>query len=691
MEHTEVMQPRKKGFVWFLEASRRVFFNSIWAIFLLFVILGMGSCAFFSGSSGKGDSSVKVEAFERELISVLYGEDAVDYQPAEDNPIMFIRVSGQVWDMARRNGEEETTGLIEFDRATSVGAVPGLTSLERVKKALNAAATDSTIKGVLIDVSHSHSYESLTQMLDLSNAIRRFREQTDKPVVAWAEGFSTAEYVVASAADHVLAAPYDAAVLLHGFSAYPFYMKSMIDKFGVKFVKFATGEEKAFGDTLTRDSMSQAQRDNHGLLLRNLWTGTAQLIDTNRGWDIGTAQIRSDNWDQEVVASGGNELAYAKDYGFIDDFKDFQGALEVIVEMAGADVEGVPSIGNSLRDYRQVASTTDACEACDHDRARIAVIEIVGALQPESSTTDDSVATEENVIRRLKEAASHEHTKAIVLKVTSPGGAVTTSEAIAMAIDEIKATTDIPVVGYMRGVAASGGYYVVSGADVLVADYGTVTGSIGVVTLFPQAEGLLEKTGLSVDGIASTRSSEILNNFLFDEDVRQPLYDVIKAQVSHDYDHFLSRVANGRDMAMADVKALATGAVFSEAHGKNLGLVDEVGGLDDAIRIAAELADIGSDYAVWHVWQWEENALNDLFELFSGPFGLMDIDATEALRLLLEAQGSAIGNRAFAAQLMSMEPILADARRAADSGHLPKAQAVCLACTPMLDTVLNSD
>jgi protease-4 len=454
------------------------------------------------------------------------------------------------------------------------------TLLASLIEGIDYAATDERITSIVLDLENLLG-PSTSQSMEIIEALNRFSE-TGKPIVAIGDYFSQSHYLLASQADEILLHP-EGGISLMGFGVYRTYLKQFLDNIRVKFHVFRAGENKSAVEPFLRNDMSPQEREVVGRWLNSLWEEYASLVEGGRAKSAGELTMFINEFPARLQANNGDLAAVFLSEGYVDGLL-YGDELEArVTEIVGAtDEEGdvqLVSLDRYLRDVR---------EPLEEELPVVAIIPIEGTLVPGES--GDGSAGSDTVLEQIERAVDDD-AAAIVLRINSGGGSVFASEVIRVKVEAI-AAEGVPIVVSMGGAAASGGYWIATAADQIWAMPSTITGSIGAFSVFPTFEGVFEYAGANVDGLGTTAMS---GSF----DPARPLdihaQSILQAIIDGVYQEFLALVASARNMTVEEVDAIAGGKVWIGRQAKDMGLVDELGSLDDAITAAAALAEI-EDY-----------------------------------------------------------------------------------------------
>jgi len=465
--------------------------------------------------------------------------------------------------------------LNEAFGTSSAGAV----SVHELVKVIETAKDDDRISALVLDLEElivPDIYLSKTQLL--ADAIEDFRE-AGKRVVAVSDGYTQGQYFLASEADTVLL-HHGAAVFITGYGRYRTYYSSLLDKLDVTKNIFRVGTYKSALEPVLRDDMSPEAKEANEAYLSVLWDAFTSRIDENRELGAGSTDRLANQFPEALRAARGDLGVTMLESGYVDDLVTHKERRDFLVDLVGEDEDGdLNAVG--LAKYRGEVDMLEDRE----DVGNIAVVTVEGAII--DGAQEPGVASGEYVSKQLRKAREDEDVKAVVLRVDSPGGSVYASELIR---DEVLAIKEAgkPVVVSMGSLAASGGYWISTPADAIWARETTVTGSIGIFGYIPTFENLANRYGIYTDGVGTTPLAAISVTGL------GPLPDevklIIQQSIEAGYRSFLTKVSEGRDLPYDRVAEIAEGRVWIGKTAKEIGLVDEFGGLEDAIADAAERA-----------------------------------------------------------------------------------------------------
>ena len=500
------------------------------------------------------------------VLSVSVSENVPE--PLPQRAALLIAPEGRL--VEDRTAREPIDALLANDLGSE-------TLLQTVISSIEAAASDDRITAIVLDL-ESLDGPSTSQSVEIIKALHLFSE-VGKPIVAVGDYFTQSHYLLASQADHVFLHP-EGGVSLMGFGVYRTYLRQFLENIKVKFHVFRAGENKSAVEPYLRDDMSPQEREVVGQWLNSLWGDYTELVEKGRNMESGSVTAFINDFPARLEATEGDLARVFLDAGFVDGLLYDDELEDKVATLVDAfDEEGDIELV-SLRRY-----ASDIREPIDADQPLLAVIPIEGTLMPGESM--QGVAGSDSIVEQLERAVDAD-VAAIVLRINSGGGSVFASEVIRAKVEAISGD-GIPIVVSMAGAAASGGYWIAAAADEIWALPSTITGSIGAFSLFPTIEGVFDYAGATVDGVGTTAMA---GSF----DPARPLDEqserILQAIIDGTYREFLSLVASSRGMTIDEVDAIAGGKVWSGRQAKENGLVDKLGGLDDAIASAADLAQL---------------------------------------------------------------------------------------------------
>jgi protease-4 len=479
------------------------------------------------------------------------------------------------------------------------GPGPSQLTLREAVIALEEAADDDRIVGLYLQGSSVETGAGLAAQAELYKAIQRFKE-SEKPVVAYDVSWTEREYYLGALADTVYLNPFGD-IEMNGLYAEMMYQAEAFEKLGIGVQVTRVGRYKSAVEPFIRDSMSPEERQQTQRLLQDLWQTMLAAMAAPRSLQPQQLQAIANQQgflfgEEAVTQNLADTVAYEDEV--IVALRDITG--EGPIDSATLEEEDFSSFRQiSLNRYANLAD--DALQIRSAER-QIAVLYAEGPIvegEGGSGFGQPQVIAGGAVARQLRRLRLDDDVKAVVLRVNSPGGSATASEII---LREVRLLKEVgkPVVVSMGNVAASGGYWIASLADTIVAEPTTITGSIGVFSLFLNLEDLGTKVGINWDGV---KTSELADIFSATRPKTPQELAILQKAVDQVYEAFLDRVVEGRNLPREKVAEIAQGRVWSGKSAQSLGLVDELGGLDRAIAIAAELAELEDD---WQLREYPE-------------------------------------------------------------------------------------
>jgi protease-4 len=450
---------------------------------------------------------------------------------------------------------------------------------------IHVAASDPRIQVLALDLEKFEGGSQPT-LAELASALREFRA-SGKKVIAYGTELTQERYYLAAQADEIYLDPMGF-VLVEGYDRYRTYLKDALDKLAVDINVFRVGAFKSAVETYTRTSMSAEDREESRAYLGALWGSYQEAITRARKLPPDALARYVDSLAKSVPAANGDAARVALEAGLVTAVKTRLDAETRLVGLVGQDDSNGSFRSVSAEDYLRYARAQKKLHAQGKPRVGVIVAEgeILDGEQPPGTVGGDSTA------RLIRSARLDKDVKAVVLRVDSPGGSVMASEEIYRELQALRAAGK-PLVVSMSGYAASGGYYISAPADEIWASPATITGSIGIFAIIPTVDRTLEKIGVSVDGVGTTALSGQLR---LDRPLGQEARALLQSEVSRGYDEFLERVSSGRKKTREQIDTIAQGHVWAGTDARRLGLVDQLGSFNDAVKAAARHAKL-SDYA----------------------------------------------------------------------------------------------
>ena len=471
--------------------------------------------------------------------------------------------------------------------------------IREIKIALDAAKSDKKIEGILLDMSGMSAGMASTE--EIRNAIIDFKK-SGKFVVAYSENYTQKSYYLGTAANEMYVFP-EGMVDFRGLGAELMFFKGMIDKLGVdvQIIRGSNNKFKSAVEPFMLDSMSDANRKQTMTYLNAMWGQMLKGVSETRG--ISIAEL-NEIADSVYVRNAETAVKYK----LVDGEKYEDEIISMICKKAGIKNEADLELVDFSKYAYHTAKKVDN-KVKDEDK-NIAVIYAVGGI--ESGKGNNTTMGSETIAKAIREARLDKNIKAIVLRINSPGGSALASDVIWREVILAKAAK--PVIVSMGDLAASGGYYIACAAHKIYAQPNTITGSIGVFGVIPNFGPMLkDKIGITTSIVETNEHSvslTVLNKLTDDERL------LIQQGVDDIYMDFTTKVAEGRGMTQAEVDSIGQGRVWAGSDAINIGLVDDLGGIDDAVKYAAEKAGIKQSAVKLKVYPESKNQLMDLLTQF---------------------------------------------------------------------------
>jgi len=472
----------------------------------------------------------------------------------------------------------------------AMGKFTGDEKVETLKRdlvrALEAAKDDERIKAVLLDLD-SMGGAGLSKLQDLRAAIDDFKT-SGKPVISSADFYGKPQYYLASAADEIYLHEMGL-VLLDGYGRFRSYYKEGLDRAEIDWNVFRVGEYKSAVEPYLRDGMSDQAKEANLEWLGDLWNAYVADVAAARHITPESLHEGIQRFNDHLEESDGQAAEVALKLGLVDTIGNRDTIRDRMIELVGEDESTHSYHRVGVSGYLEDLGEEDLGEGDSAIAVVVASGTILGGNQPPGKIGGDSTA------KLIRDARYDEDVKAIVLQVDSGGGSAFASEVIRREL-VLAREAGKKVVVSMASVAASGGYWISTASDEIWASPNTITGSIGIFGMLPTFQRPLAKhLGTRVDGVGTTWLAGAGRP---DRELDPQVATAMQRMVEQGYDDFLERVSEARNMTVEEVDNIARGRVWSGADAKELGLVDQLGGLDDAIASAAALADLGEEYRI---------------------------------------------------------------------------------------------
>jgi protease-4 len=516
-----------------------------------------------------------------------------------DQTTLVMALKGPLVEQRGGNVRDNALAQAQGDAVESV-------QLRDVLAVLDAAAKDPKIVRVLLQLDDLRA-AGLPSLREVAAAVQRFKA-SGKQVVAWGSGYDQRQYYVAAQANEIYLHPLGS-VMMTGFGGYRNYYLDALDKVGVTVTLVRVGTFKSAAEPYIANGPSPAAQEADALLYNGLWATYLQGVEQARKLAPGTVMKVIDDLPARLAAAGGDEAKMALDLKFVDGLKTRDEMRAMLIERGVRD--------DKIKSFRQVsfdAYLAGLSPKVVGDAVGVVVAqgEIVDGEAPAGTIGGLSTA------QLIRQAREDDAIKAIVLRVDSPGGSVFGSELVRRELELARAAGK-PVVVSMGNVAASGGYWISTASDEIIADAATITGSIGVFGLLPSGDKALAKFGVHTEGTTTTWLGGA-------GDVRlapDPRFiALMQANIDHVYADFTGKVAKARKTTPQAIDAVAQGRVWTGEQAKARGLVDTLGSFGDALKSAATRAKLGDDYRVSYI-EPEPGKIARLLEVVGGSVSSM--------------------------------------------------------------------
>lgn len=499
-----------------------------------------------------------------------------------DNSIFKLELSGVVQE--RSNDISDYVGMFGGDELSYIG-------LDDILSTIQAATTNDDIKGIYLKCGIlSAAPASVSEIRD---ALLRFKT-SGKFIVAYADNYSQSAYQIASVADKIYMNP-EGILQVTGYSLQTVFFKDLLGKIGVEMQVVKVGTYKSAVEPYVLDKMSDANREQTQQMANSLWNKFLTDVSLSRNVEVSKLNEFADNglvFDQAIQTVN---------YKLVDSLIYECDINDILAKRVESDKKDL--FFCSLKEMKSILKPSK------YNENKIALVYASGEI--DGGNKDDENINSKKLSKQLLTIADDDDVKAVVLRVNSPGGSAFGSEQIWYALSKVKAKK--PLIVSMGGYAASGGYYISCIADTIVAQPNTITGSIGIFGLIPNAKGLADKIGLSFDGVKTNAMSDF-------GEINRPMsekeFSLMQAHVCRGYELFVKRCAEGRSMSTDAIKAIAEGRVWTGEQALNNGLIDVLGNLDDALTIAVEKSGLESYELV--SYPEKKDFLTQLMEELSG-------------------------------------------------------------------------
>ena len=546
---------------------RKFFVNTITALFLILIMVG------FLGS--------------------LFESDEVE----TEDMVLYLELNGVIVDKAVTRDDP-------FEEFEIFGGSTNQIELEDILKVINSAGTDDNLKAIYLDVDGLGAY--YTSALKIADALYEAKEN-GKEIIAYTSGLGTTGYLMASQATEIILErdSYES-VLPFGFSRVRQYQKDFFKNIKVNMNVYAAGDFKSGPEGYTRNDMSETDKLAWLEFVTPVWEKYKSKMEAGRGFESGKIQYIGDNYHLLVSENGGNDNETALAIGLVDKLMSKQEIRNYLNEKYGSekeeddddeqeegeeeeeeeekeDEEGEKKYkrpeGISGKEYLSTLNDEDVNnkQKKSQEKNKIAIIHVEGAIVP--GNIGFNTAGSGGIVKNINKARDDKNVKGIVLRVNSPGGDVYASSMITNALEEFQ-STGRPVITSMGDIAASGGVWVTTTSEEIWAEETTLTGSIGVYSIVPDFSPLEKWVGMNNDGVSMTKAGDLYD---LSRGMNKELNKQFRENTENIYKNFVTKVANNRDMEFSEVIKFAGGRIWRGDTALELGLVDKVGSLDDAV------------------------------------------------------------------------------------------------------------
>ena len=543
---------------------RKFFVNTITALFLILIMVG------FLGS--------------------LFESDEVE----TEDMVLYLELNGVIVDKAVTRDDP-------FEEFEIFGGSTNQIELEDILKVINSAGTDDNLKAIYLDVDGLGAY--YTSALKIADALYEAKEN-GKEIIAYTSGLGTTGYLMASQATEIILErdSYES-VLPFGFSRVRQYQKDFFKNIKVDMNVYAAGDFKSGPEGYTRNDMSETDKLAWLEFVTPVWEKYKSKMEAGRGFESGKIQYIGDNYHLLVSENGGNNNETALAIGLVDKLMSKQEIRNYLNEKYGSEKEDDDDDeqeegeeeeekedeeeekkykrpeGISGKEYLSTLKDEDVNnkQKKAQEKNKIAIIHVEGAIVP--GNIGFNTAGSGGIVKNINKARDDKNVKGIVLRVNSPGGDVYASSMITNALEEFQ-STGRPVITSMGDIAASGGVWVTTTSEEIWAEETTLTGSIGVYSIVPDFSPLEKWVGMNNDGVSMTKAGDLYD---LSRGMNKELNKQFRENTENIYKNFVTKVANNRDMEFSEVIKFAGGRIWRGDTALELGLVDKVGSLDDAV------------------------------------------------------------------------------------------------------------
>ena len=522
---------------------RRVFINILTVLFLTLITLSF----FF-------------------ILGSLFESDKVE----TEDQVLYLEPNGIIVDKA-------ITGNEPFQEFEIFGNSTNQIELENFLKVIKNAGTDDDLKAIYVDVDDLSAY--YTSALKIADALYEAREN-GKEIIAFTSGLGTTGYLMASQATEIILEKdsYES-VLPFGFSRVRQYQKDFFENIKVDMNVYAAGDFKSGPEGYTRNDMSETDKLAWLEFVTPVWEKYKSKMEAGRGFESGKIQYIGDNYHLLTSENGGDDNETALAIGLVDKLMSKQELRNYMIEKYSSKEEYKRPEGISGREYLSTLKDEEISNKKKkvQEKNKIAIIHVEGVIV--TGNIGYNTAGSGDIVKNINKARDDENVKGIVLRVNSPGGDVYASSMITNALEEFK-STGRPVITSMGDIAASGGVWVTTTSEEIWAEETTLTGSIGVYSIVPDFSPLENWVGMNYDGVSMTKAGDVYD---LRRGMSEELNNQFRENTENIYKDFVTKVANNRGIDFSEVLKFAGGRIWRGDTALELGLVDKLGSLEDAI------------------------------------------------------------------------------------------------------------
>ena len=447
-------------------------------------------------------------------------------------------------------------------------------------EAINKAAKDKRVTLLVLEPGRLLG-GGVSKMNDIGQALENFKN-AGKKIIAVSDNYSQDQYYLASFADEIYLHEMGL-VEITGYGRYMNYYKTALDKLGVTIHAFRSGKYKDYLEPYLRDDMSAESREHNAQWINELWAGYTGKIESLRKLPPGSINDYVNNLDAHMALTTGDSAKLALEKALVDKIVSRQDMEKILIEHAGKSEDGDWYKGVGVKSY-----LADVRKHHTLEKNKVAVIVASGSIV--DGHQPDGTIGSESMLELLRQVSDDDAVKALVIRIDSGGGSAFASEIIRSEIIALR-EKKIPIYISMGTVAASGGYWIATAGDKIWAQPTTITGSIGVFGAFPTLEKSLQKIGINTDGVGTT---ELAGTMRLDRPLSEKAGKVVQLSVDNIYQRFITLVADARKQEVKAIDEIAQGHVWTGNKAKEIGLVDELGTLNDVITAIAQAADLSS-------------------------------------------------------------------------------------------------